>query len=322
MNQLLDRSEYSFFKTNPDLKNIIYLVRSGSFAYGTTTQNSDVDLRGVLVEPKHYLFGLQSFEQFEDLPTDTVIYGLRKFASLLAKANPNTIELLGVEDDCIAVITKQGELLRDNATLFLSTRVASSFGNYALAQLRRLQNALYRDSFTEAQQYEHLKTMLNAQMEHFQRTYSNFAEGAIELSTNDKGLLFDINLTQYPVVDFVGIYSELASIVKSYNKLNHRNNKKSEAKLHKHAMHLIRLLMTGTDILLGKGITTRRKNEQSLLMDIRNGKISFDEIFNLANDFQGKFHDAAKQTILPYEPDFEAIDRLMIKIYEGGLPCK
>jgi len=59
--------------------------------------------------------------------------------------------------------------------------------------------------------------MLNAQMEHFQITYSNFAEGAIELSTNDNGLLFDINLTQYPVVDFVGIYSKLASIVKSYN---------------------------------------------------------------------------------------------------------
>jgi len=118
------------------------------------------------------------------------------------------------------------------------------------------------------------------------------------------------------VVDFIGIYSELASIVKSYNKLNHRNNKKSEAKLHKHAMHLIRLLMTGTDILLGKGITTRRKNEHSLLMDIRNGKLPFDEIFNLANEFQEKFHDAAKQTALPYEPDLEAIDRLMIKIYE------
>ena len=161
-----------------------------------------------------------------------------------------------------------------------------------------------------------MKTTLNAQMEHFQRTYTNFAEGSIKLSTDDNGLLFDISLNKYPVVDFVGIYSELASIVKSYNKLNHRNNKKSEAKLHKHAMHLIRLLMTGTDILLGKGIITRRRNEQSLLMDIRNGKMSFDEIFNLVNEFQRNFHEAAKQTELPYEPDTAAIDRLMIKVYE------
>jgi predicted nucleotidyltransferase len=319
LKSLLDKKEYGFLTENPDLSNLIYLVRSGSYAYGTTTPDSDVDLRGVLIEPKPYLYGLRSFDQFEDLPTDTVIYGLKKFASLLTKANPNIIELLGVENDCIEMITMQGEMLRDNAELFLSKRVTSSFGNYALAQLYRLQNALYRGSFTEAQQLEHLQKKLNAHMEHFQLTYSNFKEGSIELFTDEKGLLFDINLKKYPVVDFVGIYSELASIVKNYNKLNHRNNKKSEAKLFKHAMHLIRLLMSGTDILLGKGITTRRKNEHSLLMDIRNGKLSFDEIFKLADDYQKKFNEAAKQTMLPNEPNSEAIDQLMIKIYESTL---
>jgi len=108
----------------------------------------------------------------------------------------------------------------------------------------------------------------------------------------------------------------MASIVKSYNKLNHRNNKKSYKQLHKHAMHLIRLLMTGTDILLGKGIVTRRKEEQSLLMEIRNGGMDFEEVFSLANEFQRKFHAAAKQTKLPYEPDSKAIDDLMIELYE------
>jgi len=75
-------------------------------------------------------------------------------------------------------------------------------------------------------------------------------------------------------------------------------------------------LMTGTDILLGKGITTRRKAEHDLLMDIRNGKLPFDEIFELANGYQTKFHEAAKSTKLPYEPDAEAVDNLMIKLYE------
>jgi len=316
MNQLLEHKNYDFLKTNPDLCQVIYLVLSGSRAYGTATPDSDIDLRGVLVEPKPYLLGHKSFEQFEDLPSDTVIYGLKKFASLLSKANPNTIELLGVDDDCIVIMTEQGERLRNNAELFLSTRVVSSFGNYALAQLRRLQNALYRDSYTESEQRDHLKTTLNAQMEHFQRTYTNFAEGSITLSVDENNLLFDIDLKKYPVVDFVGIYSELASIVKSYNKLNHRNNKKSDKQLYKHAMHLIRLLMTGTDILLGKGISTRRKEEQALLMDIRNGKLPFDEIFELTKVFQDKFHDAAKTTKLRYEPDMDAIDKLMIEIYE------
>ena len=197
--------------------------------------------------------------------------------------------------------------------------MASSFGNYALAQLRRLQNAFYRDGYTDAEKREHLKTMLNSQMEHFQRAYTNFPKGSIMLSTDDNNLLFNIDLKNYPVVDFVGIYSEMASIVKSYNKLNHRNNKKSDKQLHKHAMHLIRLLITGTDILLGKGIATRRNEEQTLLMDIRNGKLPFDEIFGLVKIFQDKFHDAAKASKLPYEPDMDAIDKLMIKIYEMSL---
>jgi predicted nucleotidyltransferase len=319
LNSLLGKNEYDFLRSNPDLAHVIYLVRSGSHAYGTATPESDIDLRGVLVEPKHYLLGLQSFEQFEDSPSDTVIYGLRKFASLLSKCNPNTIELLGVDDDCIVINTKQGKHLRDNAELFLSTRAISSFGNYAIAQLRRLQNAIYRDSFSEAKQREFLKTTLNSQMEHFQRTYSQFGDGYIELATDENLLLFTINLMQYPVVDFVGIYSELANIVKSYNKLNHRNNKKSEKQLYKHAMHLIRLLMTGTDILLGKGIITRRKEEQHLLMDIRNGNLPFDDIFVLVTEYQSIFHAAAKQTKLPYEPDAKAIDQLMITIYEMSL---
>jgi len=319
VSSLLENSAYNFIKTNPDLNKIIYLVTSGSRAYGTSIAESDTDLRGVLVEPKRYLLGLRSFEQFEDLPSDTVIYGLKKFASLLAKSNPNTIELLGVDEDCVVIISEQGELLRNNAELFLSKRVIGSFGNYALAQLRRLQNALYRDSFTEPQQREHLKMTLNAQMDHFKRTYTSFPDGSIEFSSDERGLLFDINLKQYPVADFVGIYSELTSIVKSYNKLNHRNNKKTEKQLYKHSMHLIRLLMTGTDILLGKGIVTRRKEkaEHSLLMDIRSGRVSFEEIFNLAGEFQNTFQDAAKSTKLPYEPDAEAIDRLLAEIYES-----
>jgi hypothetical protein len=136
------------------------------------------------------------------------------------------------------------------------------------------------------------------------------------LTASDRGLLFNVALQDYPVVDFVGIYSEMSNIVRNFNKLNHRNNKKSGKQLYKHAMHLIRLLMTGTDILLGKGIVTRRREEQALLMEIRNGGIGFDEVFSLANEYQKKFHAAAKQTKLPYEPDGKAIDDLMIKIYE------
>ena len=322
MKNLLEDSRYAFIKGNPDLANIIYLVLSGSHAYGTSRQGSDFDLRGALIEPPKYLYGLQTFEQFEDLPTDTVIYGVKKFVGLLTKGNPGALELLGVDEDCIVHITNEGQMLRESAQLFLSKRVISSFGNYALAQLRRLQNALCHDSYCEKEKLSHLKSTLASLMDHFQRTYTKFPGGAINIYTGEETLKFDIELKNYPVSDFMGIYSELSSIVKTYNKLNHRNSKKSEEGLFKHSMHLIRLLMTGTDILDGKGIITNRKEERGLLMEIRDGRIPFSEIFRLADEYQAKFELAAKKTKLPEAPDMDKIDRLLAALYGVRLADK
>lgn len=77
----------------------------------------------------------------------------------------------------------------------------------------------------------------------------------------DTEIFIDINLKHYPLRDFKNIYSDMNNIVKDYSKLNHRNSKKDELHLNKHAMHLIRLLVTGTEILEGKGINTYREKE-------------------------------------------------------------
>ena len=312
---LLKKTEYNFLKTNPDLQNVIYLVLSGSHGYGTNNEYSDADLRGVLLEDRKYLLGLTGFDQFEDLPTDTVIYGLKKFVQLCANANPNAIELLGVDEDCIVMITENGKRLRENANLFLSRRVVNSFGNYATAQLRRLQNALCHDSYEEQEKLKHLRNTLNAQLEHFRRMYTTFDGGAIKIYSDGEVLKFDIELKDYPINHFVGIYSELSNTVKAYNKLNHRNNKKDDAHLYKHAMHLIRLLITGTDILNGKGIITKRRDEHDFLIDLRNGKFSFDEVFRFTDEYQAVFEKAAECTKLPFEPDMEKIEEFLIDFY-------
>jgi predicted nucleotidyltransferase len=280
-------------------------------------ESSDIDLRGVLVEPAKYLYGLNGFEQFEDIPTDTVIFGLKKFASLCAAANPNALELLGVEESSVVVQTEAGKLLRENAGLFLSKRVIVSFGNYASAQLRRFCNAQCHDSYSEDEQERHLAATLHGQIDHFNRTYTSLGENGLRIYQDDTGALrMDLDLKGYPVRDFVGIYGEMHNTIRSYNKLNHRNRRKDDAHLHKHAMHLIRLLITGTDILDGKGIITRREAERDFLMDIRGGKYMFEQIKQLAGKYQEKFRLAAEKTQLPTEPDIARIERLMHKIYK------
>ncbi len=259
----INSSTYDFLRNNSDLVNINYLVLSGSYGYGTNNENSDIDLRGVLVEDRKYLYGLKTYEQFEDKESDTVIYSLKKFVRLCCEANPNTIELLGVDEEAIVKIDETGKFMRENPEMFLSKKVIKSFGNYSTAQLRRLQNALCHDSLEDIEKTKHIRNSLENQMEHLQRNYSSFDNNSIKIKINEEKneLCFDINLKDYPIKDFVSIYSELSNTVKTYNKLNHRNNKKDVEHLNKHAMHLIRLLITGIDILDGKGIITKRKEE-------------------------------------------------------------
>jgi len=313
----INSAKYDFLRHNPDLRSIAYLVVSGSYGYGTDNDDSDIDLRGFLVEDKKYLFGCGGFEQFEDIPTDTVIYGLKKFFNLCRAANPNTLELLGVDNDCIVMINEVGRKVRDNADIFLSKRVIHSFGNYAAAQLRRLSNALCHDSFDAARQEEYLRDTLAARISHFNSVYSAFDENAVNLYIEDGRFLADIHLNGYPLNDFVGIYSEMREMLRTMGKLNHRGRKKDETRLYKHAMHLIRLLITGTDILNGRGIITRRAAEHTLLMDIRNGKYTYSEIFAMSDEEHAKFTEAAKNTKLPDEPPLERIEELQIGIFDA-----
>lgn len=319
----LNSSEYEFLRTDPHLgRNILILTTAGSIAYGTNVDTSDIDVRGVTIETKQDIMGLSIFEQFEDRTTDTVIYGLKKFVTLCLNSNPNILEILGTRPEHLLVITKEGQLLRDNVDLFLSKKAIQSFGNYATAQLRRLQNALARDNYPQAEKEQHILNSISGQMDHLKRTYKSFTDSEISLYIDksdkeemDTEIFIDISLKHYPLRDLKNIYSDMNNIVKDYSKLNHRNSKKDELHLNKHAMHLIRLLVTGTEILEGKGVNTYREKEREFFLDIRKGKYSYNDVFQMVDEYERRFKSAAENTSLPDEPDYKRVEELMIEIY-------
>lgn len=151
---LLHSPAYDFLRTDPHLGNrIILLGLGGSHAYGTNNENSDIDFRGITLNRPSDILGLTEFEQFEDRVTDTVIYSFNKIIKLLLECNPNTCEILGLDEDQYLIKTKLGQEIIDNTHLFLSKRAIKSFGGYASAQLRRLQNAIARDSMPVSSTY-------------------------------------------------------------------------------------------------------------------------------------------------------------------------
>ena len=114
---LMNTSEYDFLRTNKRLgKRIILLGLGGSYAYGTNNENSDIDFRGITLNMPSDLIGLTEFEQYEDEQTDTVIYSFNKIVRLLLDCNPNTCEILGLDEDQYFIKTSIGQELIDTAT--------------------------------------------------------------------------------------------------------------------------------------------------------------------------------------------------------------
>ena len=327
---IINKPEYNFINTNEHLgKHVILLGLAGSYAYGTNIEGSDIDIRGITLNQKSDLIGLTQFEQYVDDNTDTVIYAFNKMVNLLLSCNPNTIELLGLSQDNYLYLNDIGKMLLDNKRLFLSKRAIQSFGGYADAQLRRLQNALARDTFPQSEKEQHIFNSVKNAMYSFNSSYKNFENGSLEIfidkSVNpelETKIFVNANLNHYPLRDYVSMWNTMSNVVKDYDKIGKRSKKKDDLHLNKHAMHLIRLFMMAIDILEKGEINTYREKEHDLLMDIRFGKYQTyegtfsDSFYDMMREYERRLHYAAEHTDLPAEPDFKRVQELVMTINE------
>ena len=327
---LLYKPEYEFLHSHPRLGDrIILLGVSGSYGYGTNREGSDIDLRGVALNMPSDLIGLTSFEQFEDRATDTVIFSFMKIISLLLNCNPNTIEILGLDEDQYLVISAAGRELLNHSGLFLTKRAAASFGHYADAQLRRLQNAIARDSLSQPSREEHIYKSVSHALEDFNRKnrMAPGQGGVSELYIDEavtEGLeteiFLDAEFRHYPLRRYNDLMNTLHSVVREYDKIGKRNHKKDDNHLNKHAMHLVRLFMMGIDILEEGVIRTHRPEaDLRLLRSIRNGDFMEDSVlipsfYTIVEEYEERFEQAEKKSRLPENPDMAAVGAFVERI--------
>lgn len=319
--KLINSGTYDFLRENPRLGGrIILLGLGGSYAYGTDQEGSDIDFRGITLHLPSDLLGLTTFEQYEDACTDTVIYSFNKIVRLLLECNPNTLELLGLDDGQYLIKTALGQELLDRREMFLSKRAAKSFGGYAGAQLRRLQNALARDSMPQAEKERHIFNSVRNALEDFERKNMLADKGTIRIymdrSENpawETEIFIDADYKHLPLRDYNNMLGVMNNVVRDYDKIGKRNRKKDDNHLNKHAMHLIRLFMMGIDILEKGEIRTHRREDVELLRKIRAGGFRGDdntfsaEFYDLLADYENRLEQAAKHSALPDNPDMEKV---------------
>ena len=325
---LLQQPEYEFIRSNNRLgERIMLLGIGGSYAYGTNNETSDIDLRGVTLHTPSDLIGLTDFEQYEDDGTDTVIYGFNKLVRLLLECNPNTCEILGLDEDQYLIKSRLGTELIDKTRIFLSKRAIRSFGGYADSQLRRLQNAIARDSLPQSEKEMHILKSVNNAMEDFSRRFSVRNAGNMRLYTDkavspdmETEIFVDTEFRHFPLREYVELWGTMRSVVREYDKIGKRNKKKDDNHLNKHAMHLIRLFMMGIDILEKGQIITHRRDDLPVLLSIRRGDYMLSDgtfsadFYELLEAYERRFDEAAKNTTLPDNPDMNAVEQFVERV--------
>ena len=121
---------------------VIFRGIVGSRAYGTANAQSDTDTRGVFVVPSmEYVRLVPPPKQVSDAKNDHTYYSLLRFCELMAEANPTTMEMLYLPEDCVITATPAFETLVAHRDMFITRRAVESHLGYAVSQMKKAKGA-------------------------------------------------------------------------------------------------------------------------------------------------------------------------------------
>lgn len=298
----------------------------------------------------------EKIEQFTFEKDDVVVYELSKFMPLLLEQNPNILEILWAEDKNILSITEEGEYLASFRETFLTKKIKDSYVGYANSQLTRIkghnkwinnpqpkQEPQQVDFFSIVWNYsnerEYNKTVpkenyfaINLGDNHFglfknsEKEFSNWIDKKGKTNPIDKSKVSMINQKQLKpeiIVKFnESLYKSSHQNWKSYwSWKSNRNEKRAELEIKygydtKHAMHLIRLLKTGCEVLEHGQVFVHRE-DKDFLLSIRNGEHSYDEIIKMSQDLTEKVNILVLKSKLPEEANYKLAKEVMLNIYKS-----
>jgi hypothetical protein len=299
---------------------LIYETIHGSRAYGLETPESDTDRKGIIIGPRRWYLSYQPAPEQLELNADHVRYELRKFIRLAVAANPTILELMWTDAAVQEIVTPLGERLLAARAAFLSRRAEGSFCGYAMSQLARIKT--HRRWLLSPPQAEPTRAEFGLpERSTIPRDQLGAAEAMIADGRVDEAALTPNFLA---VLDRERRYRSARKEWESYRGwLRHRNRRRAELEARfgydtKHAMHLVRLLRMGKEIVERGEVIVRRPDADELRA-IRAGALAYDALIEQAEALAATIRTSKKTSPLPEAPDEAAIEALCEGILADGL---
>jgi predicted nucleotidyltransferase len=154
----------------------ILLAETGSRAYGTSLDTSDVDIKGICIPPIEYYLGLTAFNEYDTTggknfknkgkdDVDVSVFHINKFVSDALKGSMVNIELLYIEPSKYLKLTDLGRWLMAYRHLFLSKFLKKKLAGQALSHMNAVKdsfkNRTGRQELVNAYGYD-TKELMNA----------------------------------------------------------------------------------------------------------------------------------------------------------------
>ncbi len=332
---------------------IIFECISGSRAYGLDTATSDTDVRGVFILPKEQFYSLDYIGQINNETNDIAYYELRKFMELLAKNNPNIMELLNVPEECVLYKHPIYDTIRKG--LFLSKLCKNSFANYAFTQIKKARGlnkkivnpiekerkavedfcyvriekqSIALNDFLNGKQIESKSCGL-VKIPHMKDCYNLFHSKTIMYNGISRNNANEVCLSSVPKAEQpiamlyfnVDGYSSYCKKYKEYwNWVGKRNEERYKSNVShsknydaKNMMHTFRLLHMAREIG-SKGEINVRRNDREFLLSIKNAEFEYDDLVSKAEGMREELNFIYSNSNLQEKPDLKTLNDLLCKI--------
>lgn len=302
-------------------------IECGSHLYGTNVATSDVDQVGVFLAPKQFYLGLNKIEEIElgivskkedgknaSDAVDRKFYELRKFIRLAKGGNPNIVEILFAPVENTITCNGLGWRIFENADMFVSQKVREKYLGYSLGQKKKMVEKPENFVQTNAA-YDWLQNWLsNEQNDPRTKIAAVLKDMVASKVADDKITHLVVGNANYNASMTV---KKLNALLKEkLAKITNRQDLWTKYGYDtKFAMHLLRLLYEGIEIMETGRIEFPLKNREFLL-EVRNGNYSKEEVLEIAAELEAELK--VVESDLPMEPDDEKVDKFLISLVEQG----